>query len=139
LQRNTIRLRGHHLLCLLGFRGLGYGDGFVENMARVHARLFSEDCEIEIVTGGDEICSACPKPASGECDSDRIGDKDSAILSLLSLQPGDRLPRAQVYTRVAATVSPDDLTSLCSKCRWLSLGYCAEGIGGLKVKGCLFL
>ncbi len=35
----TVRLRTHHLLCLLTYVGRGYSPAFVENMDQVAARL----------------------------------------------------------------------------------------------------
>ena len=29
-----LKIRHHHLLCILGFKGLGYSDEFVENMKK---------------------------------------------------------------------------------------------------------
>jgi hypothetical protein len=100
-------------------------------MTRVHARVFSEDCDIEIIDGVDDICRECPRLANGECDSETISNKDAAFLSLLSLKSGDRLLQKEIYGAVTRNISSDDLTRLCSKCRWLSLGYCAEGLAGL--------
>lgn len=128
-----VRLRGHHILCLLGFRGLGYSDEFVENMARVHARVFSDKALVEIVAGADSICDACPRLANGKCGKAR--HKDATILSLLSLQPEDRLEPDEIYLRVAEAITPENLSNICARCRWLSLGYCAEGLSGIRSNG----
>lgn len=32
---DELRIRAHHVLCILGFRGEGYSREFVENMRRV--------------------------------------------------------------------------------------------------------
>jgi hypothetical protein len=120
-----VRLRGHHILCLLGFRGLGYDEEFVANMTRVHSRVFLQDCLIELVTGPDDICSACPRLEKG-CKS--VKEKDSKVLRLLNLQPSEQVESSEIFTRVAKTIKPDDLEHICPRCRWRSLGYCAEGI-----------
>lgn len=53
-----MKLRAHHLICLLGFRGLGYSPEFVENMARIADQLRSfPHTVIEIVRRPDDICS----------------------------------------------------------------------------------
>ena len=54
--KNAVRLRGHHLLCLLTYKGLGYSPEFVAGMtARV--TTVHEDAEgnthIGVVVGAD--------------------------------------------------------------------------------------
>lgn len=41
-QNNSLVLRGHHTLCLLGFQGFGYSKSFVKNMSEIHAYLLSK-------------------------------------------------------------------------------------------------
>jgi uncharacterized protein len=123
---------------LLGFRGLGYSKEFVENMAHVQSKLFSGNCKIEIVSGEDDICAACPKLTDGRCGSIhtfRINSKDSAITSLISMPPGSITDAAAIYTAVAKVISVDGLSLLCSKCRWMPLGYCTEGLTSLIGQG----
>ena len=33
------KLRGHHLFCLLGYKGMGYSQEYVENMTVLHQSL----------------------------------------------------------------------------------------------------
>jgi hypothetical protein len=133
-----VRLRGHHLLCLLGFRGLGYSPEFVENMTAVHSRVFAGGCGLEIVAGPDDICSACPRLVDGQCTAveiSRVGKKDAAVLALLSLRPGDRIEAREVYRRISEALTAEDLQRICRRCHWRSLGYCAEGLLELRRKG----
>ncbi|MBI2843756.1 MAG: DUF1284 domain-containing protein [Armatimonadetes bacterium] len=126
-----VKLRGHHLLCLLGFRGLGYSDEFVENMARVHERVFSGDCTVEIVPGGDDICGACPH-LNDRCSDNgsrpKTEDKDALILRLLALRTGDRMAPAEIHRRIVKSIAPEDLSVICANCQWLPLGYCEDGL-----------
>jgi len=125
-----IRLRGHHILCLLGFRGLGYSQAFVENLGRVQERAFSSDCTVEVIVSPDDICAACPRllDAANPCDESRICKKDLSVLRLLSLTPGKTLPAVELYARVRKSIAPEFLQEICSNCRWLDLGYCREGL-----------
>ncbi len=50
-----VRLRAHHLLCILTYRGKGYSPAFVRTMSRVVARL-SRGARVGIVAGPDDIC-----------------------------------------------------------------------------------
>lgn len=96
-------------------------------MTRVHARVFSFDCRIEVVTGPDDICAACPKLENVSCNS-KTNKKDSAILALLSLQPETHLSAKEIYATVAQTLTVEDLSRICGKCSWFELGYCVEGL-----------
>jgi len=51
-----VRLRAHHLLCILTFAGKGYSPAFVANMAGVVARIGAGE-PIEVVAGPDDICA----------------------------------------------------------------------------------
>lgn len=127
------RLRGHHLLCLHGFRGLGYSPEFIANMQAVKDRLLdSPAIEVEVAVTPDDICSACPHLADNRCskkeDSEtRISAKDAEVLRRLSLSPGDRLTAGDLFARVAERCA-GGLSDLCSSCNWYPLGWCEEGI-----------
>lgn len=130
----TLRLRGHHILCLHGFRGLGYSPEFVSNMRQVRDRLLdSPETEAELTISPDDICSACPHLSDAHCakrgeeSESRIRAKDAAILSRLSLSPGDRMPARELFALTAQRFS-GGIDDVCSSCRWFPLGWCADGI-----------
>ena len=52
----TIRLRPHHLLCLLTYIGKGYTPAFTANYDVVVARLNAGD-DVLVVDGPDDICA----------------------------------------------------------------------------------
>jgi len=134
-----IRIRGHHLLCLHGFRGLGYSPGFVSNMQIVRDKLLSSP-GVEVTTSPDDICSACPHLADGRCSrkgeesETRTRGKDAAILQRLSLSPGDRLPAAELFTLTAERFA-HGIEEVCSSCHWFPLGWCEEGIRARAMSG----
>ena len=54
-------LRWHHLICLLGFRGLGYSREYVANMSKIVGQLRSSpETLIEIASKPDDMCVPCP-------------------------------------------------------------------------------
>ena len=130
-----LRIRGHHLLCALGFRGHGYSPEFVANMRRVVGRLRDHPrTRLILLDSEDSICAACPNlRADGACRnkkaSARIGAKDRVILWRLGLKPGTGISAAAAYELIRQAITPALLTEkLCAKCRWRSLGYCADGL-----------
>ncbi|TJU92322.1 MAG: DUF1284 domain-containing protein, partial [Mesorhizobium sp.] len=52
----TVRLRAHHLLCLLTYVGKGYSPAFTANYDKVVKRL-GEGEAVLIVSGPDAICA----------------------------------------------------------------------------------
>ena len=132
--KRELRIRGHHLLCMYGFRGLGYSQAFVENMRRVvDAFLASEPTVVELVEGGDDICSACPHLQDGECrkrlaSQEPLASKDSLVLAALGLEARTRHTSAEIRSAISSRISPEDIRRLCSGCQWLELGYCEQGI-----------
>jgi hypothetical protein len=126
----AIRLRGHHLLCLLGYRGKGYSDGFCANMTNIYETLrAAPETPIELIEGPDDICEAFPSDQIPHCENESVYEKDQVILAMLGLAVGTRLRWSDVCERVRERMEPGDIASLCANCRWEPLGLCREGVG----------
>jgi hypothetical protein len=135
----TIRLRGHTLLCLQGFRGKGYNAEFVANLARIHRELTDDpDRWIEVVDTPDAVCGACPHRAPSGCSlnddhsEEVIQAQDRRVLDLLGLNAGMKVRWGRVLDLIRASVSGSSLPDICGQCRWLPLGYCRDGIERLR-------
>lgn len=136
----SLPLRGHTLLCLQGFRGLGYSEAFVENLAALHRRLQDDpDLLVALSEEPDAVCGACPHHGAAGCSLNGEGSEaamqqqDRVVLSRLGLQPGDVLPWRLILARIASTIEGGDLPGICGSCRWLSLGYCRSGLECLRI------
>jgi hypothetical protein len=117
---------------------MGYSPGFVENMAAIHRALHDHpDSLVEIVDTPDTVCGACPHlrlagcTLNGDRTEDEMRAQDHMVLQTLLLQPGCCVPWSEVLDRIRASVRGADLPSICGRCRWLSLGFCREGIDRL--------
>lgn len=131
-----LRLRPHHLLCALGYRGAGYSDDFTANMTRLVAEGLQAPgggaTEIEITGQADAICAPCPKRRGTGCENQRGIDRlDAAHGARLGIAPGDRLTWAEAQARIVAHVAPGDLAQLCGSCSWRDLGYCEAALKAL--------
>jgi len=125
----NVRLRGHHLLCLLGFRGMGYSPAFAENMAAVYERLRNAPGTIvEIVRGPDALCACYPENEPYHCDSQSVHDRDDEVLRRLGLNRGENIEWRDVLAKIKAQLQRKDIPLLCSSCPWLSYGVCEEGV-----------
>lgn len=134
-----IRLRGHTLLCLQGFRGEGYSPEFTVNLAGIHRRLNDNpDHPVELAEEPDAVCGACPHRAPAGCTLNGDGsepgmrDQDRHVLARLGLKAGSQVRWRDVLDRIRSSITGNDLPEICGSCRWLPLGYCAEGIERLR-------
>jgi len=135
LLRERLSLRAHHLLCLHGFRGLGYDERFVEKMSAVYDRVKSgAGLEIMVIDRPDDICAACPHCTQEGCEKntpgaeDRVKQLDHRVLHRLGISPGEVFSRDGIISRLLEKINPDDLALVCEGCQWLPFDYCAEGL-----------
>lgn len=129
-----LRLRGHHLLCLHGFRGRGYSLDFIENMQTIRDRLIeSPELQVEVLISPDMICESCPNLSDNKCigagegSEAHISAKDAFVLSSLSLEAGAVVSAGQLFAETANAFCTG-LADVCSKCEWHGLGWCDDGI-----------
>lgn len=130
-----MRLRAHHLLCILGFRGLGYDEKFIQEMERVVQRIKEHpDLEIEVIKECDDICSACPFNVEGFCKNEAIGgeekvkEKDRRIAEKLDFEIKNLVTIKEILNLIKEKIKPSDLSIICGDCPWLKMGYCEEGL-----------
>jgi len=138
---DPIRVRAHTLLCLQGFRGKGYSEGFVENMAAIHQQLADDPSQwVEIIVAPDAICSACPHLVPSGCSLHGTGSEhamqaqDRDVLARLDVHEGDHMTWAEILNRIRTSLTGASLTNICGQCRWLSLGYCRDGLDLLRAR-----
>lgn len=123
------KLRGHHLFCLLGYRGMGYSPEYVENMTRLHQTLReTPKTLIQIVKGPDQLCEKYPNSGEYHCENDIIYERDAAILEKMELKIGQILKWEDIEFRIRKHVIPSDILLVCETCSWRSYGVCEEGI-----------
>jgi len=121
-----VPLRAHHLLCVFGFRGAGYDRAHAEGIGAVIRQLQAPGARVTLVAGVDAICAACPTREEARCREDSA--RDRAVREALGLAVGHEEDAAELFTRVARQLSPEDLAALCAGCPWYAWGVCAEGL-----------
>lgn len=131
----TVRLRGHHLLCLLTYKGKGYGPAFVANLDRIAARLTAGE-EVLLVDGPDDVCAPLRGGGAGgedapHCGLERIRGRDRRALEAISallnrrLGPGERLTldrRTSAGLRRAFRAG--EIRTACAGCEWAN--FCSS-------------
>ncbi len=130
----ALEIRAHHLLCTLGFRGLGYSPEFIAMMGKVVAELNSNSAlPITIIAECDIICASCPHKKENKClkkvgSEWRVKTQDLVVLQKLGLETGSQISASNVWLRIKEKITPKNIAEICRDCEWLELGYCAEGL-----------
>jgi uncharacterized protein len=123
------KLRGHHLFCLLGYRGMGYSEEYVENMTRLHQTLRENPkIKIQLVKGPDQLCEKYPNSGDYHCKNDNIYERDAAVLEKLGLKIGQIVHWEDIELLIRRHIVPNDIQRVCNSCSWRSYGVCEEGI-----------
>ncbi|WP_445679008.1 DUF1284 domain-containing protein [Radicibacter daui] len=123
----TVRLRPHHLLCLLTYVGKGYSPAFTANYDAVAVRLAKGE-EIQIVAGPDDICA----PLLGEEDAhcrrqsvirrDEAAAADNGRLLGFAVTSGTRLTLdAGRLAHLRSAFTQGLSRSACAGCEWSAL------------------
>lgn len=123
----TVRLRSHHLLCLLTYVGKGYSAAFTANYDKIAERLGRGE-DILIVSGPDDICAPLldePEPhclRESAAERDRLAARDVGNLLARPIQPGARV---SLDTGTLATMreafSAGHTRQACQGCEWVGL------------------
>ena len=116
-----IKLRGHHLLCLRGFRGYGYSEDFVSNMIRINELRKSEDCTIILTDKSDDICSSCPNLSNGICENEKqnkiIERMDDEVLQKLDSKK--EYGAIELFDEVPMKFNTlKSVENICFGCKW---------------------
>lgn len=123
----TVRLRSHHLLCLLTYVGKGYSAAFTANYDEIAERLGRGE-DILIVTGPDDICAPLlgePEPhclRESTAERDRLAARDVGDLLARRIQAGTRLKLdAAILAALRKAFSGGRTRLACQGCEWAGL------------------
>jgi uncharacterized protein len=123
----TIRLRPHHLLCLLTYAGKGYSAAFVANFDAIAARLSAGE-HILIVSGPDDICAPLLGEAEPHCLRDSVTERDrqaaASVGTLLGYSIAEDM-ELQLHPSLLRTMrdafSSGRTRGACGGCEWFDL------------------
>jgi uncharacterized protein len=123
----TVRLRPHHLLCLLTYAGKGYSSAFVANYDLISKRLSGGE-DILVVDEPDDICAPLLNDDEPHCwrksvrDRDKQAAQDIGRLLNLSVSEGSRLMlEPALIERMRARFAHGETRSACTGCEWFEL------------------
>lgn len=123
------KLRGHHIFCLLGYRGMGYSQEYIENMTRLHQTLRANPkTKIQLILGPDSLCEKYPNSGKYHCQEANIYERDEDILEKLGLKTGQIVQWLEIEALISEHIVPSDIQIVCESCFWRTYGVCEEGI-----------
>lgn len=120
----TVRLRAHHLLCMLTFVGEGYTPAFTDGYRRIAARLSAGEA-IEIVSGPDDICAPLLQGKEPHCFKASVIERDAAALADVAALLGEEIdlgavlvPDARLLSKLRRNFAAGDIRHACRGCEW---------------------
>ncbi len=137
-----VRLRGHHLLCLLTFAGRGYNPAFTVNLEAVAARV-ADGAPVLVVTGPDDICAPLLAEDGAHCRQSGVLDRDRRAACAIAAFLGRCVAPGEVFSLDATTVArmrtgfaSGALRAACAGCEWADFctGIAAEGFRAARIR-----
>lgn len=123
----TVRLRGHHLLCLLTYAGKGYSPAFTAGFTRIADRIAGGET-VQIVDGPDDVCAPLLDDPQAHCMNASVTLRDVAsardVGDLLGrpIQTGDQLVLdREMISQMRAAFHQGKIRAACARCDWANL------------------
>jgi uncharacterized protein len=123
----TVRLRPHHLLCMLTYAGKGYSPAFTANMTVVVERIAAGE-PVEIFEGPDDICKPLLSEPDPHCHResvqvrDRRASRDVGQLLGVTISAGELPALTEGRLEMLRQAFRDgDIRTACRDCEWQEL------------------
>lgn len=124
-----IKLRPHHVLCLLRFEGKGYTSDFVKTLTDLIRRL-KEGEAITIVEGPDDVCAPLCGTRYWHCENASIYRRDKAARHLIQQHKitseglrQDLLKNKEDRTLTKQLFCSQTIQKPCKGCEWVRTCY----------------
>lgn len=139
-----IRLRPHHLLCILTYAGKGYSPAFVANYDAIAARICAGEAVL-IISGPDDVCAPLLGEADAHCFNASVTERDRLAARDVGALLGQVVEEGAVLTLDAARLkqmreafATHAIRSACPGCEWHDLcsGIAARAFDGTRIAPC---
>ncbi|PLP59953.1 DUF1284 domain-containing protein [Mesorhizobium loti] len=123
----TVRIRAHHLLCMLTYVGKGYSEAFTKGYDNVVQRLSNGE-DMLLVAGPDDICRPLLGNTDPHCFWDTVPERDrlaaNAVETLIGrpIHDGERFSLdASMLQRMREAFHAGTTRQACHGCEWFDL------------------
>ncbi len=123
----TVRLRAHHLLCMLTYAGDGYSRPFTANFDAIVARIAAGE-DLLIVAGPDDICAPLLDAPDAHCLRDSVRARDALAARDIGAMLGVGVCEDQRLTlgslelqRMQEAFASGEIREACQGCEWYGL------------------
>ena len=123
----TVKLRPHHLNCLLTYVGKGYSPAFTANYDVIAGRLGAGE-DILIVDGPDDICAPLLSERAPHCLNDSVIERDRLAAADVSDLLGQPIEvglvlklETSTLARLRDAFSTGSVRRACEGCEWSEL------------------
>jgi len=123
----TVRLRAHHLLCMLTYAGDGYSRAFTANFDAIVERIAAGE-DILIVAGPDDLCAPLLFTPDPHClrdsvrERDRLAARDLGKLLDMDLSAECRVTVGKPELRqMREAFASGETREACQGCEWHGL------------------
>ena len=131
----TVRLRAHHLLCILTFVGEGYDPAFKANYRQIAKRLSAGE-DILLVSGPDDICAPLLGGNDPHCHGAGVEMRDAAAAEAVALLLKREVslgmsidPDAALLGKLRTAFATGEIRRACHGCEWEELCSRVAGHG----------
>jgi hypothetical protein len=142
---NPVRIRAHTLLCLQGYKGLGYSPEFADRMDKITGQLKrNPNHEVQVICSPDIFCEVCPNLVDQQCVAGKsdvpellAGGEDNStimdrkVLGKLCLSENEIRAWSDILKIIGQNISSRDMDDICGDCRWREFKYCAQALDSL--------
>jgi uncharacterized protein len=127
-----VRLRAHHFLCILTYRGKGYTERFVARMTAV-VEAVNAGAPVILMSGADDICAGlsakCRSVVQHDCHAGEIGALDRMAASAIGSVLGRELSKAAALQKseiesLRNAYASGSIRAACKGCSWKD--FCDE-------------
>ncbi|SFT48247.1 DUF1284 domain-containing protein [Mesorhizobium sp. YR577] len=129
----TVRIRAHHLLCMLTYAGKGYSAAFTANYNGIVERLGKGE-DMLLVAGPDDICQPLLGDDDAHCRRESVIERDGRAAAAVEALTGSAVRPGEVFILDASRLSQmrsafqaGTVRQACGGCEWFDL---CTGIAG---------
>lgn len=126
-----IKLRMHHINCLLFYRGKGYDEEFVRKMNFIYRLLTADiDSKIKLILSCDDLCRCCPNRIENEkcITNEKVLGLDERTKQEFNLQVDKIYTFRYIINNIYSKYSKENFENICNGCEWQQKGICNEKI-----------